>query len=221
MAAVDIQATERANNEMPGALLGRATKEKEPPQASEKTLQARESRASRSVTNRDLESFQRSRLASERAYEQRLKEQGLPPLAVLRAQAAAESKRFSEELARQRAEAEASERALLLQAQIAALNAQVNDLRSRSGEFSPVVLPDAFAFYGSAPFFGGRSRVNRSLFRVPFGVPIGGAFGSFNVPFGFSNRFHGFRRNIILPPGTRIGGRGPFRGGSHGPPRSR
>ena len=31
MAAVDIPATERANNEMPGSLLGRATKEREPP----------------------------------------------------------------------------------------------------------------------------------------------------------------------------------------------
>ncbi|MCA1574611.1 MAG: hypothetical protein LC770_08755 [Acidobacteria bacterium] len=111
MAAIDIPATERANNQMPGSLLGRATKEKESPRTSEKTSEARESKASRSVTNRELEPFQRSRLESERAYEQRLKDQGLPPLAVLRAQAAADSERFWQELARKSAEAEANERA--------------------------------------------------------------------------------------------------------------
>ena len=109
MAAVDIPATERANNEVPGSLLARASKEKEARATSESRSQAREYKASHSVTNRDLESFRRVRLESERAYEQRLKEQGLPPLAVLRAQAAAEATRVSQELSRQRAEAEANE----------------------------------------------------------------------------------------------------------------
>jgi len=224
MAAVDIPATERANNEMPGSLLGRTIKENEPPRTPTVTNPARETKASRTITNLDLESFKHVRLKSEHAYDQRLKEQGLPPLAVLRAQAAADAKRFSQELAQQRAEAEASERALQLQAQIAALNAQLNYLQSHSGEVSPV-SPDAYAFYGGVPFFGGRSRVNPALFRVPFGAPIGGAFGSFNVSLGASSRFHGFGRNIIRAPGTRFGGRGGSRGGqhggSHGGPRSR
>ncbi len=219
MAAVDIPATERANNEVPGSLLGRATKEKEPPRTSERTSQARESNASRSITNRELESFQRLRLASERAYEQRLKDRGLPPLAVLRAQAAEDAKRFSQELAQKRAEAEANERAAQLQAQVAALSAQLDYLQSGSREPSSV-FPEAFTVYGGVPFFGGRSRVNPALFRVPFGLPIGGAFGSFNVAFGSPSRFHGFRRNIIVAPGTRIGGRGGFRGWRHGRPRS-
>lgn len=214
MAAVDIPATERANKEMPGSLLGRATKEIELPRTPQGTSQARESKATRSVTNLDLQSFQRSRVASERAYEQRLKEQGLPPLAVLRAQAAADSEQLWQELARKRAEQEADERASQLQAQIAALSAQLNDLQSRSAELSSVYL-DAFAVYGGVPFFGGRSRVNPSLFRVPFGLPVGGAFGSFNVPFDSSSRFHGFRRNIIVAPRTHIGGRGGFGGGPH------
>jgi hypothetical protein len=218
LAAVDVPATERANNEMPGSLLFRATRDKEPPRTSEATSQAGGSRASRTVTNRDLESFQRSRLQSEREYEQRLKDQGLPPLAVLRAQAAAELERFSQELARQQAESEAAERAAQLQSQIAALRAQLSYLQSSGDESS--VFPEAFTVYGGVPFFGGRSRVNRSLFRVPFGVQIGGAFGTFHVPFGAPSRFGGFRRNIIVAPGVRSGGRGGFGGRPHGSPRN-
>ena len=217
MAAVDIPATERANNERPGSLLGRANKEKEQTDVSQSAGLTPELKATRSVTNRDLQPFQRSRLESERAYEQRLKEQGLPPLAVLRAQGASDAERVWQELARQRAEAEANEKALELQAQIAALNTQLNYLQSRSADLS-YVSPAAYTTYGGVPFFGGRSRVNRALFRVPFGLQVGGAFGSFNVPLGTHSRFHGFRRNIIIAPGTRVG-RG--RGGPHPRPRSR
>lgn len=221
MAAVDIPATERANKEVPGSLLGRANRGKEALRTSETTSKPPASRkATRTITNRDLQSFQRSRVASERVYEQRLKDQGLPPLAVLRAQAAAEADQLAQESARKRAELEANERVSQLQAQISALNAQLNYLQSRSGEFSSV-YPDAFTFYGGVPFFGGRSRVNHNLFRVPFGLPVGGAFGTFNVPFGGSLGFHGFRRNIIVAPGTRTGGRGGHRGGLHGRPHSR
>ncbi len=220
MAAIDIPATERANNQIPGSLLGRVTKEKEPPRTSETTSQARESKASRSVTNLELKSFERLRVESERAYEQRLKDQGLPPLAVQRAQAAAAAERFWQELARKRTEAEANEKASQVQAQIAALSAQLNYLQSRSGDLSSV-SPAAFTVYGGVPFFGGRSAVNPSLFRVPFGLPIGGAFGTFNVPLGPHSRFHGFRRNIIVAPGTRFDGRGGLRRGPHGRPRSR
>ena len=220
MAAIDIKATERANNEMSGSLVGRAAQQKESTRRSESTSVVRGPKASRSVTNRELESFERLRLESERAYEQRLKNQGLPPLAVLRAQAAADAERFWQELARKRAEAEANEKASQLQAQVAALSAQLNYLQSRSDELSSV-SPGAFTVYGGVPFFGGRSRVNPALFRVPFGLPIGGAFGTFNVPFGSHSGFHGFRRNIIVAPGTLTGGRGGFRGGPHGRLHSR
>jgi hypothetical protein len=218
MAAVDIPATERANNEMPGSLLGRASKEKEPPRTSDTTSQAGESKALRSVTNRELESFERLRLESERAYEKRLKDQGLPPLAVVRAQAAEEARRFSQELAQKRAEAEANEKASQLQAQLAVLNAKLNQLQAGIGDLSSV-SPGPFSVFDAFPFFGsfGRSRVNPALFRTPFGLPIGGAFGSFNAGFGFPHHFRGHRRNIIVAPGTRVGGRG---GRPHGRPRS-
>ncbi|MCM3870516.1 MAG: hypothetical protein ND895_07485 [Pyrinomonadaceae bacterium] len=215
MAAIDITATERVNNEMPGSLLGRATREVAAPKTSVRTSQALPAKASRTVTNLDLESFKHLRLKSERAYEQRLKDQGLPPMAVLRAQAEADAKRFSLELAQQRTAAEANERAAQIQAQIAALSVQLNNLQSRSSEPS-YVYPDAFTYYGGFPYFGGRSRVNPALFRVPSGLPIGGAFGSFNAQFG------SYRPGrIIVAPGTQFGGHGGFRGGHHGSPRSR
>jgi hypothetical protein len=213
MAAVDISATERANNEPPGSLLQRANKEKEMSLAGQTIGQVQDLKAARSVTNRDLESFQRSRLQSERVYEQRLKDQGLPPLAVLRAQAAAEAEQLSQEFARKRAEAEANERMLQLQAQIAALSAQLNNLQSRNE--AAFAYPDAFTVFGGIPLFGGYSVVNPALFHVPFGLPVGGAFGSFNVPFGSASPFHGFRRNIIIAPGTNIRRPGGFGGGPH------
>lgn len=217
MAAIDIPATERANNERPGSLLGRATKEVIAPGTAERTSQARNSKASRSLTNRELESFKQERLESERAYDKRLRDQGLPPLAVMRAQAEADAARFRQELASKRAEIEANERALQLQTQIAALSAQLNELQSRSAQVS--VSPETFTVYGGVPFFGGRSRVNPALFRVPSGVPIGGAFGTFHVPTFGSSRFHGGR--IIIAPGGHVGNRGGFRGGHHQGPRSR
>jgi hypothetical protein len=220
MAAIDIRATERANNEMPGSLLARAKQVNEPSSTVERTDQAPASTAARSVTNQDLESFQRSRLASERAYEQRLKDQGLPPLAIIRAEAAAEAERFWNELAQKREAEEAREKAAQLQAQIAALNAKVDYLESRDNGYSSN-FPGVITGYGGFPFFGGWSSVNPALFRVPFGLPIGGAFGTFNVPFGSHSRFHGFRRNIILAPRTHIGGRHGFRGGPHRGPRPR
>jgi hypothetical protein len=219
MAAIDIPATERANKEVPGSLMARANaKVSATSRPSEFAPQASEPRAKRSVTNRELESFQRVRVESERAYDQRLKDQGLPSLAQMRADAAADAEKLWQEQLRQRAEAEANDKASQLQAQIAALSAQLNELQSRSAQFSPVSA-DTFTVYGGAPFFGGRSRVNRALFRTPFGLPVGGAFGSFNVPIGPRFDRHGGR--IILPPGRHIGGRGGFRGGHRGPSRSR
>ena len=218
MAAIDIPATERANNERPGSLLGRATREV-PPQTLERTSVRQDSKAARSITNRDLESFERLRLESERAYEQKLKDMGLPPLAVLRAQAAEEAERFWQELARKRAEAEANERASQLQAQIAVLNAQLNQIQASLAGASSL-SPDGFPLYSGFPFFGSfaHSKVNRSLFRVAPGVPIGGAFGTLHVP--FFRHFQGSRRNIFIAPGTTMRGRMRSGGRGHGRRRS-
>lgn len=212
MSTIDIPATERANNESPGSLLGRATQE----QATGATQTTAQAKASRSITNRDLESFERQREASERAYDEKLREKGLAPLAVLRAQAAADADRFWQGLAQKRAEAEARERDAQLQAQLAALNAQLNVIQTRLNEGSGV-WPDGFPLIGGIPFFDsfGHSKFNRVRFRVPTGMPIGGGFASFHLPSVFPSNFHG-RRNIFVAPGTRIRGRVHFGGNRRG-----
>ena len=195
--------------------------------ATERSTQPPQPKASRSVTNRELASFQRLRLDSERAYEQRLARQGLPPLAVLRARGAAEDERFWQESERKRAEAEANERISELQEQIAALSAQLDYLQFRSTEL-PSVSPDAFNDYSNSPLFGGPPVYDPGFSQGPFGYPIGGASDTYNGPFDpHSYRFPSSRRNTVVGPGTRIGGRGgsSVRGGSrsrpHGRPRYR
>jgi hypothetical protein len=212
MSAIDIPATERANNEKPGSLLARAARD----HATGTSQTITEPKASRTVTNRDLESFARQRVASEREYDQKLKDMGLPPLAELRAQAAAESDRFWQELAQRRAEAEAKERDAQLQTQLAALNAQLNLIQARLNEGSGF-WPDSFPLLGGIPFFDtfGHSRFNRVRFSVPTGFPIGGGFASFNFPSANPFPFHG-RRNIFVAPGTQIRGRVHFGGNRHG-----
>jgi hypothetical protein len=249
MSAIDIPATELANNEAPGSLMRRAV---EKIQTGLETNVSDVPKAVRSITNRDLESFQRVRLDSEQAYEQRLKAQGLPPLAVLRAEAAANSERSWQEIARKRAEVEDREKALELQAQMSALAAQLSVLQARGnevstespspfnvfdngypvlgsygpyGQYGPYDPYGSYGPFGPFGFYGslGRSRVNPSLFRVPPGVPIGGAFGtshvpswSLQVPFGSSNYFRGLRPRTFGARGTQVHRRGGLRGRPHG-----
>ncbi|MGI9166759.1 MAG: hypothetical protein ACR2G5_10300 [Pyrinomonadaceae bacterium] len=221
LTAIDIPATERANNETAGSLLGRAAKQQQSPRKAESTGVGGE-KAMRSVTNRDLEAYARMRVESDRAHEQKRKELGLPPLEVARAQFAAETERFWQELERKRAEDEANDRAAQLQAQIAALSNQLNYVQARVSEGS-YGATGAFYGLGGVPFYTsvGRTRINRSLFGPSFGLPfgqsfglpIGRPFGSFHAPFGFSPRFHGLRRNVIVPGvqfrGRIVIGRGP------------
>lgn len=228
MTAIDIPATERANSETPGSLLGRAAKQQQSPHKAESTSVGRKTKAMRSVTNRDLETYARARVESDRAYEQKRQELGLPPLAVARAQAAAETERFWQELERKRAEDDANARAAELQAQIAALSNQLNYVQARVSEGS-YAAAGAFNNLGGVPFYTsfGRTRINRSLFGPSFGLPIGPSFGlsigrpfgSLNVPFG-SSRFNGLRRNAFVP-GVQFRGRIGIGRGPHLPRRFR
>lgn len=218
MSAIDIPATERANNEKPGSFLARATQEAISSRTIEPAVAVQQPKAARTITNRDLESFERQRMESERAYDQKLREMGLPPLAEIRAQAAAEADRLYQELAQKRADAEAREQAAQIQAQLAVLNAQLNLIQARLNDPS-MVWPAGFPIFGGLPFFDSfaHSRVNKKLFRVPHGIPIGGAFGSLHVPF-FSSPA---RRNIFVAPGTQVHRRMRFGGHRHGGRRSR
>jgi hypothetical protein len=132
IATIDVEATERANEEPRGSLLARINEQ--PARAPSRHAATAPQRASRTITNRDLEGARRARVASEAAYELRRGELGLPSLAEMRRRADAEAARASDELRERMYEdgqaeeywrAQASE----LRGQLAALNAQVDYLR--------------------------------------------------------------------------------------------
>jgi hypothetical protein len=199
IAAIDIAATERANNEAPGSLLSRV--EVSAPVLSQlekskrdRTPGLRRSRAralggGRTITNRDLEPYMRKRRDSEISYEKRRIELGLPSVEESRRGSAAEAEMIVQELEQKRSEETQSEnywrsRASELRAEIAAVDAEINYVRTRLDEapFFP-----AFGSYAVTsnvlPFASvGRSVVNRAL---------GVHFGQ-----------HGFpRANIFVAPG--------------------
>jgi hypothetical protein len=146
MSIIDIEATERANQEPFGSLLRRASEQAATGPSNAVAANAQRSttaspdssatpqRALRTITNRDLEASRRAREASEAAYERRRRELGLPSLALTRQRAEEEASRAREELRRSISEdaqaegywrAQASE----LRSQLAALNAQIDYVR--------------------------------------------------------------------------------------------
>ena len=130
---IDVAATERANKEAPGSFF------KHREEAPVVTQPA--PRASKTLTNRDLLAVRQRRIESERAYETRRKELGLPTVeetrkrqdeegAVLRAQFREES------AARVREETYWRERARELRTEIATVDTQIDYLRGRISELS-------------------------------------------------------------------------------------
>jgi hypothetical protein len=178
--AVDIPATEKANNEAPGSLLQRAFAESR--LSSEQNASARPATtATRTITNRDLEASMHRRTASELAYEQRRKELGLPSVEESRRKAAAESELIAGELAETRAAQQESEsywraRASALRTEIASVEAQLGYIRRQLEDpafpntigntfgtvqsFGVISIPPAIGFgnRGSLGFRGGFPR---------------------------------------------------------------
>src|SRR6185436_11297453 len=101
MAAIDIAATEKANNERPGSLLARI---ETGTSRSNQSGQQATSVSRRTITNRDLETLRRRRQDGEAAYETRRKQLGLPSIEESRKQAAAEFDLATAELAQRNAE---------------------------------------------------------------------------------------------------------------------
>ena len=131
VAAIDIPATEKANNEAPGSLLRRAFGDS---RALADGHVSAEAGPRRTITNRDLEPSLHRRHESELAYEQRRKELGLPTVAESRRQAAAQSDLIASELAQTRALESETEsywraRAAALRTETAALDAQLLEIR--------------------------------------------------------------------------------------------
>ena len=159
LSGVNIPATERANGEPQGSFLQRGPAAKLVAQAAPV-----QPRAGRSVTNKDLEVYRRTRVASEIAYEKRRKELGLPTVEQQRlAVAAVEQRTYDQLLNRrdnaQQAEAYWRDRATALRTDMASNQAQIEYVRQRLDElpsnnslngFSSVVPYGAFG----APIIG-------------------------------------------------------------------
>jgi hypothetical protein len=144
MAAIDIPATERANNETPGSLLKRIhTVARETVEAADSDNNAApatlSSRKPLTITNRDLEATARRRRDSELAYENRRKQLGLPSVEESRRRAAAESGVLQRDLERSRIAETGSEnywrtRATDLRTEMAVVDAEIQYIRGRLDE---------------------------------------------------------------------------------------
>jgi hypothetical protein len=190
LSSLNIAATERANGEAAGSFLLRANASQQSVAPSAPS-QGR-TKADRSITNADLEGYRRARLASERAYEQRRRQLGLPSLEQQRRDLAAVEARTYAQLRNTRGQAEAGEaywreRASALRTEIAVNDAQFDFVQGRLGEIpdtnsfgafdttSPFGFPSANGPFGNGPVFGNpfpdNRRSNRGLNRrFPRGV---------------------------------------------------
>ena len=182
---VDIAATERANGQAQGSFLMKANASQTP------VPQTRRAGAERSITNGDLEKFRRARVESEKEYESRRKELGLPSMEERRAEVAAIEDRTLEQVRKMRAEEEAYWRSRA-EAMRAESEAQFGASQQRSPDMP---YPYSFGSYGGFwPFDG-----------VGFGVGAGGfnRFGRFRT-----SPFDGFLATPITPfPRFPSGGR--------------
>jgi hypothetical protein len=167
LAAIDIPATEKANNELTGSLMRRL--QSGSALTAEKSLQSR-----RTITNKDLEASMHRRQDSELAYENRRKELGLPSVEESRRRAAMEADSIRLELKQKRAVEQQSEiywreRATALRTEMAAVDGELAYVRSRLDE-GPAPLSDA-------GWFGGSSATFSTITGLPFGNFGRGQFG--------------------------------------------
>src|SRR6266542_3433622 len=147
---IDVAATERANHEAAGDFFKHAD-EQSPNAAPSLPPHARST-----ITNGELASIERRRLESERAYENRRRELGLPSIEESRRRQR-EAEAAMLDRARDKADLEARdeaywrERARSLRNEIAATDAQIDYVRGRLAEVSPstygLVLPGS-PYYG-------------------------------------------------------------------------
>lgn len=125
--SIDVPATERANNDPAGSLLGRIGRVQTAPPITVTQ------KATRTITNRDLEPFERARVRNEASWEKRQKELGLPSLEETRRELARREAALDEFLARKRFEEERNwrEREAQLRAEMAA---RMNPIDYQSGQ---------------------------------------------------------------------------------------
>ncbi len=204
MAAIDVAATEKANNEPAGALLRKGQLQNEASDISK----IRTSSVRKTITNRELESAARRRVASEQAYAKRAQELGLPPLDQARKDAEAASLAAQMELRERLAVERQSEeywraRATDLRTEMSALDAEVRYVRARLDEFP-------------YPNWSGFTTATSIVPFISFGNVGRGSFGSVGLGRGFPGH-RGHRPAVFTAPrgiGPQLSGRVGFGGGA-------
>lgn len=180
LSTVNIPATERANGEAAGSFMSKSstTPASAPAITAPPTSRARQATrqtANRSITNADLEEYRRTRVASERAYEKRRKQLGLPSQEAGQRELAAVTERTVAQLRNKRDEEQEGEaywrgRATALRTEIATNDAQIEVVRQRLNE-----LPVNYSLgaYDMGPFGGlGYPNVNGPFPNYPVWNPF-------------------------------------------------
>lgn len=216
LSAIDIQATEHANNELPGSFLQRAESATAATQTTASMRLSSTQAKRRVVTDRDLEPYKRARLESEAAYEKRRIALGLPSLEESRRRAALAEAALDEIIARRRQEEQENhrrERDVELQAEMAAISAQVNALNyeyAQYGSYWPggsiAIANRAFGPVNSRLRFGFQRRFSSGFAQ---GSPCGFNPGISCIqafPFGLNQEFFPRRGLTFVAPGTNVGG---------------
>jgi hypothetical protein len=187
VSSIDIPATERANNQPYGSFFKRREQAPVDPQSPQASPAEPQSQAVKTVTNSDLVAFRRRRIESEKAYEKRRLQLGLPTVAESRRRQAAEEDEYRAEL-RERSFADKEEerywrtRSRELRTEIAAVDNQINYVRGRLNEVNETASTrgswtstyQIWPYYD--PWGNGRRRGDRSpriTFRpqYPYGYP--------------------------------------------------
>ena len=194
------KSAERANNDFSGSGQRRlAAEQVQLPQSTPATK-----KATRTITNRELEPYERARVRSEAISEKRRKELGLPSLEEARREAALREAAWDEFLARKRREEEEKfrlEREAQLQAEMAALANAINYQRAQN-YWPTAFLPGDIGGFGPfhPRFRGFRNQGSPCGFNPSPSCLLSHPFSLFN-PGGFPGR-----RSIIVAPGTIVGG---------------
>ena len=202
LTSIDIPATERANNDSAGSFLGRSSA----PPVEAPPLTTTTQKATRTITNRDLEPYQSARVRSEATSEERRKDLGLPSVEEARREAARREVALDEYLAKKRVEQEAIRRQEFEDKLFLELLARTNGTPNQGGQY----------YWPTGAFFdGGASGAFDSSFRFGRRFPTVGSPCGFNPsaacllshPFSlFGQGSIPTRRSFFVAPRT-VGGR--------------
>jgi hypothetical protein len=204
LSLVDVPATERANRESRGSFFRRRESPQDDPQPDPARRPARGPTATKTLTNDDLVAIRQRRLESEKNYEARRKELGLPTVEETRRRQEAEGEILLAQIrennsAKSKEESYWRGRARELRIEIATVDNQINYVRGRLNEVSssPLITGSWTSTYpiwpdyrsrngrwGNVPNRPGRPRTTPPVFGPqpqPYGYPNG------QWPYGYPN----------------------------------